>query len=90
MCVLVKPACISLTQCEISGNLEAGLGRVALVLLVAPYGMTSAKAYAPRPDGYFFSEYSRKDKQPLSNLFGSTSRAVLQELVSIEDLPTPL
>src|SRR5215831_8953475 len=37
----------------IPGILEAGPGRVALCLLVAPARVTSAKACAPRPDGHF-------------------------------------
>lgn len=32
------------------------------------------------------SEYSRKDKQPFSNLFGAASRAVIQEFASIEEI----
>ena len=36
---------------------------------------------------YFkYSEYSRKDKKPFSNLFGATSRAVIQEFASIEEI----
>lgn len=31
-----------------------------------------------------FSEYSRKDKRPFSELFGATSRAVIQEFTSID------
>ena len=42
-----------LTKWGFSGILGAGPGRVALVLLVAPHGVTSTKACAPRPDGYF-------------------------------------
>lgn len=36
---------------------------------------------------YFkYSEYSRKDKKPFSNLFGATSRAVIQGFASIEEV----
>ena len=36
---------------------------------------------------YFkYSEYSRKDKRPFSNLFGATSRAVIQEFASLEEI----
>ena len=36
---------------------------------------------------YFkFSEYSRKDRKPFSELFGATSRAVIQEFASIEEV----
>jgi transposase len=33
-----------------------------------------------------FSEYSRKDKKPFSELFGATSRAVMQEFASIDEI----
>jgi hypothetical protein len=33
-----------------------------------------------------YSEYSRKDKKPFSDLFGATSRAVIQEFASIEEI----
>jgi len=32
------------------------------------------------------SEYTRKDKQPFSNVFGATSRAVIQEFPSLEEI----
>jgi transposase len=33
-----------------------------------------------------FSDYSRKDKRPFSNLFGVTSRIVIQEFASVEQI----
>jgi transposase len=33
-----------------------------------------------------YSEYSRKDKKPFSELFGATSRAVVQEFASIDEI----
>lgn len=33
-----------------------------------------------------YSEYSRQDKRPFSELFGATSRAVVQEFVSIDEI----
>ena len=33
-----------------------------------------------------FSEYSRRDKKPFSELFGATSRAVIQEFTSIDEI----
>jgi transposase len=33
-----------------------------------------------------FSEYSRKDKKPFSELFGATSRVVIQEFASIDEI----
>jgi len=44
------------------------------------------KAYCLAILYFKYSEYSRKDKRPFSNLFGATSRAVVQEFASIEEI----
>ena len=44
------------------------------------------KAYCLAILYFKYSEYSRKDKKPFSNLFGVTSRAVIQEFASIEEI----
>jgi len=46
------------------------------------------KAYCLAILYFKYSEYSRKDKRPFSNLFGATSRAVVQEFASIEEIAT--
>ena len=51
--VLMEPVLHQLDFRDIPGILGTGPGREALFLLVAPYGVTSAEACAPRPDGYF-------------------------------------
>ena len=44
------------------------------------------KAYCLAILYFKYSEYSRKDKKPFSNLFGATSRAVIQEFASLEEI----
>jgi transposase len=44
------------------------------------------KAYCLAILYFKYSEYSRKDKKPFSNLFGATSRAILQEFASLEEI----
>jgi transposase len=44
------------------------------------------KAYCLAILYFKYSEYSRKDKKPFSDLFGATSRAVIQEFASIEQI----
>jgi len=44
------------------------------------------KAYCLAILYFKYSEYSRKDKRPFSNLFGATSRAVIQEFASLEEI----
>jgi len=44
------------------------------------------KAYCLAILYFKYSEYSRNDKKPFSNLFGATSRAVIQEFASLEEI----
>jgi len=44
------------------------------------------KAYCLATLYFKYSEYSRKDKKPFSNLFGATSRAVIREFASLEEV----
>ena len=44
------------------------------------------KAYGLAVLYFKYSEYSRNDKKPFSNLFGATNRAVIQEFTSIEEI----
>jgi transposase len=44
------------------------------------------KAYCLAILYFKYSEYSRKDKKPFSDLFGATSRAVIREFASLEEV----
>jgi transposase len=50
------------------------------------HNLTREKAYCLAILYFKCSEYSRKDKQPFSDLFGATSRAVLQAFASLEEI----
>jgi hypothetical protein len=52
------------------------------------HNLAREKAYCLAILYFKFSEYSRRDKKPFSNLFGATSKAVLQEFASIEEVAT--
>ena len=50
------------------------------------HNLAREKAYCIAVLYFKFSEYTRKDKRPFSDIFGATSRAVIQEFASIEEV----
>ena len=50
------------------------------------HNLAREKAYCVAILYLKFSEYTRQDKKPFSNIFGAASRAVLQEFASIEEI----